>query len=63
MKHAKSKDDGKGVGVSGISNNPSAIHQQRQFLAKTLAIAQLEKADNGNEHCDPIRDTAILNEC
>ena len=27
--------------------------QRSQFLAKTLSIAQLEKGDNGNEHCYP----------
>ena len=42
-----------------ISNNPEAYQQwartmpqRSQFLAKTLAMAQLEKSDNGNEHCD-----------
>ena len=57
MKHAKSRDGDMGVGISGISNNPEAyqqwartMHQRSQFLAKTLAMAQLEKGDNGNEH-------------
>ena len=42
------------VGISGISNNPGAyqrwtriMHQRNQFLAKTLAMTQLEKGDNG----------------
>ena len=55
MKHAKSR--GGGMGISGISNNPEAyqqwaktMDQRSQFLAKTLAVAQLEKGDNGNEH-------------
>ena len=34
------------------------MHQRSQFLAKTLAMAQLEKGDNGNEHCD-MRPTEI----
>ena len=59
MKHAKSRGVGMGVGISGISNNPEAyqrwartIHQRSQFLAKSLTMAQLEKGDNRNEHCD-----------
>ena len=28
------------------------MHQRSQFLAKTLAMAQLEKGDNGNENFD-----------
>ena len=47
------------VGISGISNNREAyqrwtriMYQRNQFLAKTLAMTQLEKGDNGNEHCD-----------
>ena len=47
MKHAKSRGVCRGVGISGISNNPEAYqrwartkHQRSQFLAKTLAIAQ-----------------------
>ena len=46
-----------GVGISGISYNPQAyqrwartVHQQSQFLPKTLAMTQLENGDNGNEH-------------
>ena len=34
------------------------MHQRSQFLAKTLAMAQLEKGDNGNENCD-LRPTEI----
>ena len=65
MKHAKSRGSGMGVGISGVSNNPEAyqrwartMHQRSQFLAKTLAMAQLEKGDNGNEYCD-LRPTEI----
>ena len=65
MKHAKSRGGGMGVGNSGISNNPEAyqrwtrtMHQRSQFLAKILVTAQLEKGDNGNEHCD-LRPTEI----
>ena len=34
------------------------MHQRSQFLAKTLAMAQLEKGDNGKENCD-LRPTEI----
>ena len=59
MKYAQSRVCGMGVGISGIRNNPEAYkrwvrmrHQRSQFLAKTLEMGQLEKGDNGNEHCD-----------
>ena len=65
MKHAKSRGGGVGVGISGTSNNPEAyqrwartVHQRSQFLAKTLAMAQLKKGDNENGHCD-LRPTEI----
>ena len=58
MKYAQSRVCGMGVGISGIRNNRETfkrwartMHQRSQFLAKTLEIGQLEKGDNGNEHC------------
>ena len=54
MKHVKSRGGGMGVGISDISNNlqtyqrwARTVHQRSQFLAKTLAMTQLEKGDNG----------------
>ena len=53
MKHAKSRGGGKGVGVSGISNNREVYQQwARTMHQENLAMAQLEKSDNGNEHYD-----------
>ena len=53
MKHAKSRGGGKCVGVSGISNNQEVYQQwARTMHQQNLAMAQLEKSDNGNEHYD-----------
>ena len=65
MKHTKSRGGGMGVDISGINKNPEnyqwwarTMHQRSQFLAKTLAMAQLEKGDNGNEQYN-LQSTAI----
>ena len=56
MKHAKSRGGGMTTSISGTSNKPEtyqrwarAMHQRSKFLAKILAMAQLEKGNNGNE--------------
>ena len=55
MKDPNNKRDG--IGVAKI-RSWQKIHQQSQFLAKHLAIAQLEKSDNGNDKCQ-LRPTEI----
>ena len=56
MKHGKPQGYGIGIGISRISNNletyqrwTRAVYQRSQFLAKTQAIAQLEKGVNGKD--------------
>ena len=55
MKHAKSRGGGMTTSISGTSNKPETyqrwartMHQRSKFLAKILAMAQLEKGNNGN---------------
>ena len=58
MRHAKSKCDGMGLGILGISNNPEASvmgrnnASKKSILDKMIAMACLETTEKEKEHHD-----------